>query len=723
MATAQTEFSGKFLIESSPTPIYQRITSGYRVALEGCGNSVIYFNPSEYASFDEALEVLLKLAQSREIDYLLIFDNSPLIRFFLEQSNQFVFELFQSFLIFIHHDNIWSSFADHEIETGQHLLEGWERVKHRSMHFCIESNNFIDLRSMGFDSVYSIFHGSEFERIPPPESYTFDLSFVGHVLPGIDVVANSYSNLPFFHRIAADYWLRLISFDWEIEPSAMAYAQSQLKTNNNIQSIRNRSNYQYVASRLSLGFRGDLIKRINPTFPVHVVGGDPSYMEGRPANHFIDQKNVVYHAPTNSYAVTRNLYAGSKINLNITGIQFDHAVVNRVIDVSAAGGFILTDWKADLKKITSVSEEISYRTIEELNEKIAYYLTHEDERLEIANQLHQDVVQHCNYDRLVAFLISKVQSPSSSGEPMYIDLGCGTHKREGFIGVDLADGPDVDVVANLNQRFPFSDNSVDIVRAYDAIEHLHDRIHTMNEIWRICKPNALVDIRVPSTDGRGAFQDPTHVSFWNINSFKYYCIEFPAYLKLCQSYGFKGAFSVVKLEHEAEVIDEVVQVKATLKAIKSSPSLIDSLFEKLNLRETNLLICPDWNQPEAALHSVLLEILCKISEHLDYKHTTVLINQGNFSTENGETLEEILYSLVLSALLNQGIDLASEGPEVSIVPPLISEEYDALFQRINFRVLLPEEYIQPEMSAGLEKIPTCSPEELQTLKDSVREQI
>lgn len=29
-------------------------------------------------------------------------------------------------------------------------------------------------------------------------------------------------------------------------------------------------------------------------------------------------------------------------------------------------------------------------------------------------------------------------------------------------------------------------------------------------------------IEVPSTDGRGAWQDPTHVSFWNENSFWYY---------------------------------------------------------------------------------------------------------------------------------------------------------------------------------------------------------
>lgn len=712
MTIAQTEVSGSFLIERAPTPIYQRITSSYRSALEDCNQQVSYFNPSEYISFDDALEDLLKLAQSKEIAYLLIFDNSSLLQFFIEQSNCFVFELFQSFLIFIHHDNIWSSLADHRIETGKHLLEGWQRVKHRSIHFCIEYTNFIDLRSMGFEKTYSIFHGSEFEKSSPPESYAFDLSFVGHVLPSLNVVVNSDSNLPFFHRIAADYWSRLSSLDHKIEPSAMAYAQSQLQIDNSFQAIRARSNYQYVVSCLSTCFRGDLIRRINPTFSVNIIGGDPSYLKGLSAHHLIHQENIKYHAPTKDYAVTRNLYASTKINLNITGIQFDHAVVNRVIDASAAGGFVLTDWKADLKKITSVSKEISYRTIEELNEKIEYYLIHESERLEIADQLHQDVVQHCSYDRLVAFLLSKIQFPSISGEPMNIDLGCGAHKQEGFIGVDVTDGAGVDVVADLNQRFPFPDNSMDIVKAYDVIEHLHDHIHTMNEIWRICKPNALVDIRVPSTDGRGAFQDPTHVSFWNINSFKYYCVEFPAYLKLCQSYGFRGKFSVVKLEHEEEIIDDVIQVKAILKAIKINPFLIDSLSERFNLRQTNLLLCPDWLEPEEVLHSAIAEVLYTIARNLDCKQTTLLISQGNFPIENKAMIEEVLYSLVLSILLNEGIDLANEGLEMAIVPPLMPEEYDALFQSLNCRVLLSQEYIQPEMSTGLGRIPAYP---LQTL--------
>ncbi|MDF0555970.1 CmcI family methyltransferase [Kamptonema sp. UHCC 0994] len=152
-------------------------------------------------------------------------------------------------------------------------------------------------------------------------------------------------------------------------------------------------------------------------------------------------------------------------------------------------------------------------------------------------------------------------------ETVRVDLGCGDRKPENFVGVDVCPGLGVDIVADLNQRFPFPDNSVDEIRAYDTIEHLVDRIHTMNEIWRICKPGAKVDILVPSTDGRGAFQDPTHVSFWNINSFLYYCIDFPNYIGLCRKYGFKGAFKAVRLEDE-ESSHNVIHVKAELVVIK-----------------------------------------------------------------------------------------------------------------------------------------------------------
>lgn len=163
--------------------------------------------------------------------------------------------------------------------------------------------------------------------------------------------------------------------------------------------------------------------------------------------------------------------------------------------------------------------------------------------------------------------LSGVRDPS----PIKVDLACGARKPSGYIGVDICALPEVDIVANLNKGFPFASNSVAKLRAYDALEYLISRIHSMNEIWRICQPNAEVDIWVPSTDGRGAFQDPTHVSYWNINSFWYYCIEYPSYIDLCRSYGFYGAFSIVALE--ATHSQDNAYVRALLRAVKTDNSM------------------------------------------------------------------------------------------------------------------------------------------------------
>ena len=62
------------------------------------------------------------------------------------------------------------------------------------------------------------------------------------------------------------------------------------------------------------------------------------------------------------------------------------------------GGFLLTDWKEDLREITPVFEQISYRSVDELKNKIDYYLTHDAERWEIASQLHMDVTRKLTYD-------------------------------------------------------------------------------------------------------------------------------------------------------------------------------------------------------------------------------------------------------------------------------------------------------------------------------------
>jgi len=105
--------------------------------------------------------------------------------------------------------------------------------------------------------------------------------------------------------------------------------------------------------------------------------------------------------------------------------------------------------------------------------------------------------------------------------PAY-DLGCGKHPRAGWTGVDKNPDNAPQVQADLMQPWPFADSSVFAFRASDLIEHLPNKQFTMSEIHRCLVPGGWLLSLTPSTDGRGAFQDPTHVSFWNENSFWYY---------------------------------------------------------------------------------------------------------------------------------------------------------------------------------------------------------
>jgi len=92
--------------------------------------------------------------------------------------------------------------------------------------------------------------------------------------------------------------------------------------------------------------------------------------------------------------------------------------------------------------------------------------------------------------------------------------------------LDISPEPDCRFVwsghADLTGKWPWDSESLGAIRACDCIQLLPDSINTMTEAHRCLMPGRLLRISVPSTDGRGAFQDPLHVSFWNQNSFLYW---------------------------------------------------------------------------------------------------------------------------------------------------------------------------------------------------------
>lgn len=134
-------------------------------------------------------------------------------------------------------------------------------------------------------------------------------------------------------------------------------------------------------------------------------------------------------------------------------------------------------------------------------------------------------------------------SPAPAG--LCLNLGCGYRRLQGFINIDNRPEVKPDQLLDVRSGLPYETGSVDMVRADDFLEHIPigQVVPVIEEIWRILKPGGIFESSTPSTDGRGAFQDPTHVSFWNRNSWLYY--SDPASRDL---YGIRADFEIESLK-------------------------------------------------------------------------------------------------------------------------------------------------------------------------------
>jgi len=186
-------------------------------------------------------------------------------------------------------------------------------------------------------------------------------------------------------RLAHVMYKRRIAFDEALEE----ISQEEKRVVRGLSPLE-RSNLESSVHRLgTLHYRLLCIGMLEGFHPV--IHGDEGWKT------LLDQRFVL-KGPLHYYTELPLFYNACKVNFNTTSLQMHEAVNQRVFDVPACAGFLLTDHLEVLHELFDVGKEIVvYEDLEEIPEKVRYYLRHPEQREKIARQGRERVLKEHTY--------------------------------------------------------------------------------------------------------------------------------------------------------------------------------------------------------------------------------------------------------------------------------------------------------------------------------------
>lgn len=154
--------------------------------------------------------------------------------------------------------------------------------------------------------------------------------------------------------------------------------------------------HQYIGMKLAAVERERILNRLSRHFNVDLyTRSDTSRL---PGVHCKGGVSTLTEMP--------KVFQASKINLNITVRPIETGLSLRIWDILGCGGFLLTNYQAEIPDYFEIGRDLeTYESMEELEEKIRYYLSHDEERVEIAINGYEKVAKYHTYEIRLAQMI------------------------------------------------------------------------------------------------------------------------------------------------------------------------------------------------------------------------------------------------------------------------------------------------------------------------------
>ena len=167
----------------------------------------------------------------------------------------------------------------------------------------------------------------------------------------------------------------------------------------------------YVAANHYLGIRVSELERIRTLQAISSRQPVTLYTRSLSSSSF--PQNMTVKGGVSTLTEMPKIFHLSKINLNITIKPIQSGLSLRIWDVLGCGGFLLTNYQSEIPEYFEIGKDLDcYESPADLQNKIAYYLSHEDIRMEIARNGYEKVKTKHTWAHRIAQMLQILLSTS-----------------------------------------------------------------------------------------------------------------------------------------------------------------------------------------------------------------------------------------------------------------------------------------------------------------------
>ncbi|MDF5727747.1 MAG: class I SAM-dependent methyltransferase [Rhizonema sp. PD38] len=158
-------------------------------------------------------------------------------------------------------------------------------------------------------------------------------------------------------------------------------------------------------------------------------------------------------------------------------------------------------------------------------------------------------------------------------------------------------------------------------------------------------------------------------------------------------------------------LEQAKQFSWSKMAKTVSSALIDTTLLPLKLREINLIVFPDWSQPEEVLGLELEQLIRTLATHPDSQYITLIVETSNSIEQYAELL---LSSVSMNLLMQEDLDI-SEELEISFIRQFSEIQWEALLPQLKARIVL--EY-ENQQAVAQSRVETLTSYEVKKITDT-----